>query len=613
MIKRKDGSYSQRGLWDNIRANRGSGKKPTSEMLKQERKIKAKMQDGGEAEPPMTYTTVNRGEYKGRIFADREVNPLVRQARIEELRSLSRAGKINSFQKQAGIDSVTTIRQMRNPNIISSKPKGGRMCTPEEIKNGNCRNKEAIHRQAEGGTRTMQMGGMSGSPVVDMINQSTQPAMMQVGGMMPQTSAGQSVLKEAMMSKMQDGGKMPNSIARARFMAAANGNVSKAKETASKYGYKMQGGGVRFNPVQMDSSKPGFDFAKASAVATSTPAEEIPTDIERMAPVDIKKKLSFSERMAGKYRQAKKALGMDPYPKSGFKADLAEVTGELKAKEAAQQAASKKANRNYLQKIGDEFPTYLNLTADRNVLTDLADMGTMAAAKLGAPQVAVQLQQGKQAVQEFGNSTVGKIVDAVNPLSIGANLVGGSVGTAGDVAAGQGGDATSRAGKTAALALTKGIAGKVAGAGTSKLGQALNKVPGTTALTKKIGHSVQHGLHHQATHAGQHQLLYPFLAHKKGGTIKDMYMMKNGGQFPDRYKKMGFKGVDQPKRTTSGNKSHAVVTKVDGDYKLIRFGQKGVSGSPDGSARNKAFKARHAKNIAKGKSSAAYWANKVKW
>jgi hypothetical protein len=40
MLKRADGSYSQRGLWDNIRANRGSGKKPTAEMLKQEKKIK---------------------------------------------------------------------------------------------------------------------------------------------------------------------------------------------------------------------------------------------------------------------------------------------------------------------------------------------------------------------------------------------------------------------------------------------------------------------------------------------------------------------------------------------------------------------------------------------
>ena len=42
MLKRADGSYSQRGLWDNIRAAKGSGKKPTAQMLKQERKIKAK-------------------------------------------------------------------------------------------------------------------------------------------------------------------------------------------------------------------------------------------------------------------------------------------------------------------------------------------------------------------------------------------------------------------------------------------------------------------------------------------------------------------------------------------------------------------------------------------
>jgi hypothetical protein len=52
---------------------------------------------------------------------------------------------------------------------------------------------------------------------------------------------------------------------------------------------------------------------------------------------------------------------------------------------------------------------------------------------------------------------------------------------------------------------------------------------------------------------------------------------------------------------------------IFGTDNVIRFGQKGVQGSPDGSARNDAFKARHAKNIAKGKMSAAYWANKVKW
>jgi hypothetical protein len=42
MIKRADGSYSQKGLWDNIRDNKGSGKKPTAQMLKQEKKIKSK-------------------------------------------------------------------------------------------------------------------------------------------------------------------------------------------------------------------------------------------------------------------------------------------------------------------------------------------------------------------------------------------------------------------------------------------------------------------------------------------------------------------------------------------------------------------------------------------
>jgi len=47
MIKRKDGSYSKRGLWDNIRANKGSGKKPTAEMLKQEKKIKNENKMGG--------------------------------------------------------------------------------------------------------------------------------------------------------------------------------------------------------------------------------------------------------------------------------------------------------------------------------------------------------------------------------------------------------------------------------------------------------------------------------------------------------------------------------------------------------------------------------------
>ena len=75
-----------------------------------------------------------------------------------------------------------------------------------------------------------------------------------------------------------------------------------------------------------------------------------------------------------------------------------------------------------------------------------------------------------------------------------------------------------------------------------------------------------------------------------------------------------FSGYNKPKRTPGHKtKSHAVLAKEGGTEKLIRFGQQGKTGSPDGSKRNKAFKARHAKNIARGIFSAAYWANKVKW
>ena len=78
--------------------------------------------------------------------------------------------------------------------------------------------------------------------------------------------------------------------------------------------------------------------------------------------------------------------------------------------------------------------------------------------------------------------------------------------------------------------------------------------------------------------------------------------------------RIGVSGYNKPKATPSHpTKSHVVVAKEGDKVKTIRFGQQGVKGSPDGSKRNKAFKARHAKNISKGKMSAAYWANKEKW
>jgi hypothetical protein len=80
------------------------------------------------------------------------------------------------------------------------------------------------------------------------------------------------------------------------------------------------------------------------------------------------------------------------------------------------------------------------------------------------------------------------------------------------------------------------------------------------------------------------------------------------------FERIGVAGYNKPKRTPNHpTKSHVVVAKEVDQVKTIRFGQQGEKGSPDGSARNKAFKARHAKNIARGKLSGAFWANKVKW
>ena len=86
-----------------------------------------------------------------------------------------------------------------------------------------------------------------------------------------------------------------------------------------------------------------------------------------------------------------------------------------------------------------------------------------------------------------------------------------------------------------------------------------------------------------------------------------------------RLARAGVSGFNKPKRTPSHKtKSHVVVAKSGDQVKTIRFGQQGVSTAgkktdAKSNARRKSFKARHGKNIAKGKMSAAYWANKVKW
>ena len=89
-----------------------------------------------------------------------------------------------------------------------------------------------------------------------------------------------------------------------------------------------------------------------------------------------------------------------------------------------------------------------------------------------------------------------------------------------------------------------------------------------------------------------------------------------------RLEKIGVVGYNKPKRTPDHpKKSHVVVAKEGDRVKTIRFGEQGAStaGAPKSGetdkmkAKRASFKARHAKNIAKGKMSAAYWADKVKW
>lgn len=87
-----------------------------------------------------------------------------------------------------------------------------------------------------------------------------------------------------------------------------------------------------------------------------------------------------------------------------------------------------------------------------------------------------------------------------------------------------------------------------------------------------------------------------------------------------RLENAGVSGYNKPKKTPShSTKSHVVVAKVGDQVKTIRFGQQGVIGagknpkSEKEKARRRSFKKRHAKNIAKGKLSAAFWASKIKW
>lgn len=89
--------------------------------------------------------------------------------------------------------------------------------------------------------------------------------------------------------------------------------------------------------------------------------------------------------------------------------------------------------------------------------------------------------------------------------------------------------------------------------------------------------------------------------------------MSKDGRIKNLLKKHSLSGVNKPKKTPSHpKKSHMVLAKVGDKVRLIRFGEQGAKTNQSDKQR-KAFKSRHAKNIARGIFSAAYWANKVKW
>ena len=103
--------------------------------------------------------------------------------------------------------------------------------------------------------------------------------------------------------------------------------------------------------------------------------------------------------------------------------------------------------------------------------------------------------------------------------------------------------------------------------------------------------------------AGKDDPLEPL---KQGSSVSNSMAIRKAGEV--------FSGYNKPKRTPNHKtKSHVVVAKEGDKVKTIRFGQQGKTGDKTMTKRAKSFKARHAKNIAKGKMSAAYWANKVKW
>jgi hypothetical protein len=161
MIKRKDGSYSQRGLWDNIRANKGSGKKPTAEMLKQEKKIKNENKMGGKRKLYKKGGKSEFGMLSVKAGVDNNPNPTAADRIV--------GAKKNKKQK-GGLVSTGTIKVPGTVTNVDSKGKvtgvGKALPSKKKMKKGGKK------KMMGGGMKKMyQSGGFLDAPsVADLDN-----------------------------------------------------------------------------------------------------------------------------------------------------------------------------------------------------------------------------------------------------------------------------------------------------------------------------------------------------------------------------------------------------------------------------------------------------------
>jgi hypothetical protein len=126
MIKRKDGSYSKRGLWDNIRANKGSGKKPTKQMLEAAKKIQAE---------EMMYGGMVDNYYNGGGINNQGFKALPKSVQNNIIANMAMGGMVDSYYNDGGINNegFKALPKAVQENIISNMSMGGEV---EEYANG---------------------------------------------------------------------------------------------------------------------------------------------------------------------------------------------------------------------------------------------------------------------------------------------------------------------------------------------------------------------------------------------------------------------------------------------------------------------------------------------